>query len=668
VIPVLPAELHEPTPLPSQFWRNLGRPAKPPKLPRGLDALWNTATARLVPLVPRTATYLKRAERIHRASERLRTAASPELDQRVDLLRTLFRRGRAELEHTDEALGLLVELADRTLGMRPYVVQVAAGLGMIDGRLAEVATGEGKTLIATLPAILAGWVGRGCHVITVNDYLAKRDAQTMAPLYRKAGLRVAWIDGEMRDEARRDAYLADITYLTNKELAADYLRDRLKQGQQRGLASTLVDTITSGRGAFGRGLVQRGLACAIVDEADSVLIDEAVTPLIISAEAKNEEQAEAFSQAVRLADVLEAGVDYRVDHRFREINLTWVGRERAAELADALDLTGVWSTPRGRDELVHQALSAKELFLRGQHYVVRDDKVVIVDESTGRLMPDRTWRHGLHQAVEAKEGLDVTPAKETLARISFQRFFRMYEHLSGMTGTAWEERHEFWEVYRLATVRFPTHRPRIREELPDRVFVTAEARWLGVVEEVLRLHALGRPVLIGTRSVEASEHLSGLLQARGLEHEVLNAVRHEEEAAIVARAGEARRITVATNMAGRGTDIKLAPSVAEAGGLAVIATERHESRRVDRQLFGRAGRQGDPGSAVCFVSLEDELIKRHTRRVDRALLTRYARNPTATGFLFNQAQSRAQRLARGQRKAVLEHDHWLERHLGFAPE
>ncbi|MEQ9459820.1 MAG: hypothetical protein RIG82_02545 [Phycisphaeraceae bacterium] len=668
MIATQPAQLDHEAPPPSQLWRNLSRPAKPPKLPRGLDAFWNTASARVVSLIPRTAAYLRRAEQVHATAEALRTAASPALDQQVDELRTLFRRGRAEQVHTDAALALVVELADRTLGLRPFVVQVAAGLAMMDARLAEVATGEGKTLIATLPAILAGWIGRGCHVITVNDYLAERDAQTLAPLYRKAQLRVASIDGEMRDDARREAYLADITYLTNKEVAADYLRDRLKQGSQRGLASTLVDTITSGRGAHGRGLVQRGLSRAIVDEADSVLIDEAVTPLIISAEAQNEEQAEAFAQAVKLAENLQRDQHYRVDARFREINLTRAGREHAAELAEALDLSGVWSTPRGRDELVHQALSAKELFLSGQHYVVREGKIVIVDESTGRLMPDRSWRHGLHQAVEAKEGIDVTPAKETLARISFQRFFRMYEHLSGMTGTAWEERNEFWEVYRLVSVRFPTNKPCIRDEQPDRVFASSDERWHAVVEETRRLHAAGRPVLIGTRSVDASEHLSTLLTAQGLVHEVLNAVRHEEEAEIVARAGEPRRITVATNMAGRGTDIKLAQNVAQSGGLAVIATERHETRRIDRQLFGRAGRQGDPGSAVCFISLDDELIKRHSRRVDRALLTRYANKPSATRFLFNQAQSRAQRLARAQRKAVLEHDHWLERHLGFAPE
>ncbi|QDU70372.1 preprotein translocase subunit SecA [Mucisphaera calidilacus] len=653
---------------PSQLWRNLSRPAKPPKLPRGLDGFWNLATGRIVPLIPRTRRYLQRAQRIHEAAEAHRTAAVPALDQRVEDLRATFRKGRAEREHVDEAMALIVELADRTLGMRPYVVQVAAGLSMFDGCLAEVATGEGKTLIATLPAILAGWRGRGCHVVTVNDYLAQRDAQTMGPLYRKAGLRVASVHQELKDDERRQAYLADVTYLTNKEVAADYLRDRLKQGKARGLASTLVDAITTGRGSYGRGMVQRGLACAIVDEADSVLIDESVTPLIISTEADNEDQAQAFKQAVAMADQLERDRDYKVVARYKEIELTRAGRERSREIAESLDLSGVWSTPRGREELVHQALSAKELFLPGQQYVIQEGKVVIVDESTGRLMPDRSWRHGLHQAVEAKEGLDVSGAKETLARISFQRFFRMYENLSGMTGTAWEERYEFWEVYSLATVRFPTHRPRIREEMPDRVFASAEARWLAVVEEIRQLHATGRPVLIGTRSVEASEKLSSLLAAQGIHHEVLNAVRHAEEAAIVARAGERGRVTVATNMAGRGTDIKLSRGVAELGGLAVIATERHESGRVDRQLFGRAGRQGDPGSAVCFVSLEDELIKRYTRAVDRAILSNYAGNPVAASYLFNQAQGRAQRMARANRKGVLEHDHWLEKHLGFAPE
>lgn len=663
-----PATQPEETTPPSQLWRNLARPAKPPKLPRGLDGFWNTATARVVPLIPRTKRYLQRAQRIHEQADKLRTEAVPALDQKITDLREAFRKGKTTREAVDEAMALIVELSDRTLGMRPYVVQVAAGLSMFDGCLAEVATGEGKTLIATLPAILAGWRGRGCHVITVNDYLAQRDAETMAPLYRRAGLRVASIHQELKDDERRQAYLADVTYLTNKEVAADYLRDRLKQGKNRGLAATLVDALTTGRGSYGRGMVQRGMAYAVVDEADSVLIDESVTPLIISTEVDNEDQEQAFQQAVKLADMLERDTHYKVVARYKEIELTRAGRQRAREVAKDLDLSGVWSTPNGREELVHQALSAKELFLNGQQYVIQEDKVVIVDEATGRLMPDRSWRHGLHQAVEAKEGLEVSGAKETLARISFQRFFRMYENLSGMTGTAWEERYEFWEVYNLATVRFPTNKPRIREELPDRVFASAEARWLAVVEETRRLHATGRPVLIGTRSVEASEKLSGLLAAQGIHHEVLNAVRHAEEAAIVARAGEKGRVTVATNMAGRGTDIKLTQHVKELGGLAVIATERHESGRVDRQLFGRAGRQGDPGSAVCYVSLEDELIKRYTRTVDRAILSNYAGNPVAASYLFGQAQAKAQRMARANRKGVLEHDHWLEQHLGFAPE
>ncbi|WP_428388679.1 helicase-related protein [Mucisphaera sp.] len=654
--------------LPSQLWRNLSRPAKPPKLPRGLDAVWNFASARLIQYVPRTRTYLKRAEQIHTIADKLKTTGVKAMAARVEELTECFRRGRDQTHDIEAALAVVIELADRHLGLRPYPVQVASALAMIDGCLAEVATGEGKTLIATMPAVLAGWRGRGCHVITVNDYLAGRDAETMGPLYHAAGLTVASLEQSMQDADRRAAYLADITYLTNKEVAADYLRDRLKLGKNRGLAPTLLEGITTGRGSSARGMVQRGLAHAIIDEADSVLVDEAVTPLIISAEAHNEEQAAAFAQAVELAERLQRDEHYRVIARYKEIELTRKGRIRAEELTADLNLSGVWSTARGRDELVHQAITAKELFLKGQQYVIQEGKIVIVDEATGRLMPDRSWRHGLHQAVEAKEGLEVTPAKETLARISFQRFFRLYEHLSGMTGTAWEERHEFWEVYQLPVVPFPTHKPKIREEHPDRVFATREARWLAVAEEARRLHATGRPVLIGTRSVEASEKLSALLNAQGLEHEVLNAVRHEEEAAVIARAGEPRRITVATNMAGRGTDIKLARTVAESGGLAVIATERHESGRVDRQLFGRAGRQGDPGSAVCYVSLEDELIKRHTRKVDRTVLAGYAENPVAARYLFNQAQSRAQRMARANRKAVLQHDHWLERHLGFARE
>jgi preprotein translocase subunit SecA len=416
-------------------------------------------------------------------------------------------------------------------------------------------------------------------------------------------------------------------------------------------------------------LVQRGLHSAIVDEADSVLIDEAVTPLIISGEAPNPEQVEAFRQASALAGELEEGRHYRVNHRYREVDLTPAGKERLAELSHVLG--GLWTGKRRREELVVQALTAREHYLLDKQYVVDKEKVVIVDEFTGRLMPDRTWRDGLHQAVEAKELLNVNPPKDTYARISFQRFFRLYRKLAGMTGTAAEARREFWQIYRLPVVVLPTNRPCVRRVLPDRVFATDSVKWEAVVEEIRRLHTADRPVLVGTRSVRASEHLAGLLAAEGLEHQVLNAVRHAEEAQIVARAGQAGGITVATNMAGRGTDIKLGSDVAERGGLHVLATERHEAGRIDRQLFGRSARQGDPGSAQAFVSLDDELPRRYTPHLRSAVAARYGSTGREVASrwaarLFDVAQRRAERLALRQRKAVLGTDQWLDEYLGFA--
>jgi preprotein translocase subunit SecA len=460
-----------------------------------------------------------------------------------------------------------------------------------------------------------------------------------------------------------------VTYCTNKDVAADFLRDRLALGRTRRLPPALFASLTQGRGAGADRLLMRGLETAVIDEADSVLIDEAVTPLIISADSPNAEREQAFLQAAGFVRRLRQGVDFRVDARHRELTLTRAGRELAREIAQPLG--GVWAGARRREELITQALTASVFYLRDQQYVVEEGKVVIVDESTGRLMPDRTWRDGMHQAVEAKEGLTVNTPKETLARISFQRFFRMYRRLCGMTGTAWEARHELWQVYHLKTCVIPTHRPRQREQWPDRVFATQSAKWEAAARHVAEVHATGRPVLVGTRTVEESERLSLWLSELKLPHQVLNAIRHKEEAEVVAQAGGRGRITVATNMAGRGTDIKLASGVAELGGLHVLATTRHSTRRVDRQLSGRAGRQGDPGSAAAFVSLEDDLLQRYAgpaaRRLTRRLAGRaqplQARSLTA---LIARCQDRAERLARQQRRSVLRSDDWVSEFLGFA--
>lgn len=638
-------------------------------MPQGLDAVVDRAIGAAERLLRRGSRFMRRAETIVSMEKQFRDVSDRRLRAAIAELKERFQRGRDQAEDRNRAIALVREVADREIGLRPYVVQVAGALAIEDGCIIEMATGEGKTLVATMPAILAGWRGRGCHVLTANDYLAERDATVMAPVYKFCGLETANIDQAMQPDERRRAYNAPITYCTNNEAAADFLRDRLAMGQIQGLPSTLLAGITGRSGTQTDRLVQRGLECAIVDEADAVMIDEAVTPLIISGEGLNPQQVDAFKQAYQLANDLAPLRDYSIDKRYREVDLKETGRERLAGLAASLG--GIWAGARRREELVVQALSARELFIRDEHYVVDDGKVVIVDDFTGRLMPDRTWRDGLHQAVEAKEGLTINLPKVTYARISFQRFFRLYRKLAGMTGTGFESRAEFWQIYHKPVIPIPTHRPCIREKLPDRVFTTIAAKWKAVLNEIRKIQKTGRPILVGTRSVQESEHLSDLLTAEGLEHTVLNAVRHAEEAWIVAGAGRQGRITVATNMAGRGTDIRLGKNVAGLGGLHVIGTQRHEAGRIDRQLWGRCSRQGNPGIAQAFVSLEDELPQTYARIMTAALLRRYGTvdreiSSMLPRRLIDRAQRRAERAALRQRKSLFHFDDWLDEHLGFA--
>ncbi len=576
------------------------------------------------------------------------------------------RKSVTEVGLLPEALAALREGAARVCGLRPFHVQLIGVAALHRGCLAEMATGEGKTLVAAMAAVLAGWTRRPCHVVTVNDYLAARDARWFEALFRVAGVTVGVVTGGMDVQARRDGHAADVTYTTSKELLADFLRDRIALGPLSDAERLrLHGGAASRKGGIGH-IVMRGLGTAIIDEADSILIDEAVTPLIISREQENADLREACIEARQLGEMLQRGSDYTVDARFRDVELTPAGRRRLA--GEAEKLPPLWRGTDRRQELVTQALHAREFHHRDLQYVVQEGKVVIVDEYTGRMMPQRTWRDGLHQAIEAREGLEVTSPSETLARMSFQRFFRMFPRLGGMTGTAWEARHELWRIHSLAVVRIPTNQPVRRVVLPDRFFPTATEKWAAVAAEIQRLNATGRPVLVGTRSIAASEALSRRLAEVHLPHRLLNATRHQEEAAIVADAGKRGTVTLATNMAGRGTDIRLDPGVADLGGLAVIATERHESPRIDRQLFGRSGRQGDPGTAQAFVSWEDEIFVRFLPKPVRTGLRRLASNGNrrAQETAVRLAQRRAQNQAAIQRRMVLRSDEWIDESLGFA--
>ncbi len=541
--------------------------------------------------------------------------------------------------------------------MRPFHVQIMGALAMIGGAVAEMATGEGKTLTASLAASLLAWRGRPVHVITVNDYLVERDAHEMGPVYRMLGLRAGAIVHDLPANERIDHYRRDVVYCTSKELVADFLRDQLQLGTLRTSTQTSVRQLAGGASSFAGRLMVPGLARALVDEADSLLIDEAVTPLIISNSPDDEPNATHYRAADELAQQLQFGRDFTIDRTVRSVDLTANGQERLEQLSAA---SGFWKGKRRREELVTQALCGRHCFVRDEHYLVAEDgKVQIIDEFTGRVMADRSWRHGLHQAIEVKEGVNVTADKENLARLSFQRFFRQYPDMSGMTGTAWESAGELWQIYQRPVVRIPTNRPCIRTLLPLRMFDTMEEKWTAVIQRVCELNEKGVPVLVGTRSVLASEEVSKRLTDLSKVHRVLNATQTAREASIVSEAGTRGMITVATNMAGRGTDIKLAKGVAEMGGLHVIATEPHGSGRVDRQLFGRAARQGDPGCAQLFACAEDDLFLRH------APIARKAWRTIGAGRLIAMAQAKAERFARFNRKQVLRSDDWMDQSLPF---
>jgi preprotein translocase subunit SecA len=562
---------------------------------------------------------------------------------------------------------LVRTVATQTLGMSHFDVQIMGGWVLLHGMVAEMQTGEGKTLTATLPACTMALAGVPVHIITVNDYLAQRDAEWMGPVYRALGLSVGTVVHGMPLEARQAAYACDVTYCTNKEIAFDYLKDRLVLGRHQSRLQLQLERVTGAAARLHR-LVLRGLCYAIVDEADSVLIDEARTPLIIAGGNGNVLEQRAYQSALELAAELTAGRDFVCEDQARTVRLTESGRAHLAVLTEGYG--GLWTGRRRREAFICQALTALHLMHRDTHYLVKAGKVQIIDEFTGRIMSGRAWEHGLHQLIETKEGCVLTGLHEPLARISYQRFFRRYLRLAGMTGTAHEVRGELWSVYRLPVVTMPMHRPPQRRHLGTHVYATTEAKWIAVVARVKQVHARGRPILVGTRSVGASEQLSCRLTAAGLAHQVLNARQDRAEAAIIAHAGEPDRIVVATNMAGRGTDICLAPGVAERGGLHVIATEGHEARRIDRQLFGRCGRQGDPGSHELLVSLEDELMTVYAGRLWCWLGMVAVRSiPYAhriAALVARRAQRRAERQHARIRRDLLKMDEHLETALAFS--
>ncbi len=537
----------------------------------------------------KNARELKRlqpiVDHINSLEARIQPLSDDELTQKTGHFREQLSQGKSLDDIAPEAFAVVRETARRKIGQRHFDVQLIGGLALHEGKISEMKTGEGKTLTATLPLYLNALEGKGAHLVTVNDYLARRDAEWMSPIFNHLGLSVGVIQNSLMDSERKQIYASDVIYATNNELGFDYLRDNMK--------FRLSD------------YVQRDLNYAIVDEVDSILIDEARTPLIISG--ASDESSRLYVDADRAMAQLENKTDYEIDEKQRSVQLTESGNDKMEKAFNVSNLYALENV-----KLLHhinQALKAHTLFKRDVHYVVKDDEVLIVDEFTGRILPGRRYSDGLHQALEAKENVKIERESQTLASITLQNYFRLYSKLAGMTGTAATEAEEFHKIYKLDVISIPTNRNMIRDDKADLIFLTRQAKYKAIVEDVKNRFAKGQPVLIGTIAIETSEFLSMVLSSSHIPHEVLNAKNHAREAEIVAHAGEKGRVTIATNMAGRGTDIKLTPESVEQGGLYILGTERHESRRIDNQLRGRSGRQGDPGESRFYISLEDDLIR-----------------------------------------------------------
>ena len=524
-------------------------------------------------------------EKINPQESALKKLSDSSLANKTNEFKARLAKGETLDDILPDAFAVIREASRRVLGMRQFDVQLIGGIILHRGNIAEMGTGEGKTLVATAPVYLNALEGKGAHVITVNDYLAKRDSEWMGQVYKFLGLSVGLIVHDLDFEQRKIAYNSDITYGTNNEFGFDYLRDNMVSSLDQ--------------------MVQRPLHYCLIDEVDSILIDEARTPLIISG--PGQKSTDNYYVMSKLVPQLKLGEDYTIDEKQKTVAPTEAG---VSKMEKMLKVDNLYDTDNLElNHLFVQALRAQAMMERDRDYVVKDGEVVIVDEFTGRLMYGRRYSDGLHQAIEAKEGLQVQRESQTLATITFQNYFRMYDKLAGMTGTAKTEEQEFIKIYGLEVFQVPTNRPVQRKDLPDVIFKTKRGKYRAVVREIERRHATGQPMLIGTTSIEQSEQLSHMLKEAGIVHNVLNAKYHELEAQIVAQAGQKGQVTIATNMAGRGTEIVLGEGVSELGGLAIIGTERHESRRIDNQLRGRAGRQGDPGSSQFFLSLEDDLLR-----------------------------------------------------------
>jgi preprotein translocase subunit SecA len=585
----------------------------------------------------------QRVEAVSALEPEIQKLSDADLREKTDEFRERLAGGETLDDLLPEAFAVVREVSRRTLGMRPFDEQIMGGIVLHEGKIAEMKTGEGKTLAATMPVYLNALEGKGVHVVTVNDYLARRDAAWMGEIYTFLGLEVGLIQESMNFDERKIAYHSDITYGTNAQFGFDYLRDNI---------ATSTDQ-----------LVQRELSFGIVDEVDSILVDEARTPLIISG--MPETAADVYYRFAAIVPRLKGGEDYEVDEKKQQVAPTESGVEKVEKALDIENLYDDVNTNLVNH--LNQALRAQTLFHKDDEYIVTDGQVYIVDEFTGRVLEGRRYSEGLHQAIEAKEGVEIKEENQTVATITIQNFFRMYDKLSGMTGTAATEADEFMHTYKMEVVSIPTHEEMIREDKDDLVYKTEKSKHKAVVEDIVERNKYGQPILVGTVSVDVSERLSALLNRRGIAHNVLNAKQHEREAEIIAGAGERGAVTIATNMAGRGTDIKLGEGVPELGGLYVLGTERHEARRIDNQLRGRSGRQGDPGESRFYLSFEDELLRLFGGQRMQGIIERIGLEedvPIEAGMISNsvrRAQEQVESRNFQMRKRILEYDDVLNK-------
>ena len=624
----------------------------------------------------RLSRYALLAEQVNALEPTFEKETDDQIKKRSHALRLRAKQGDSLNGLLVEGFALVREAAKRRIKQRHYDVQLVGGAAIHFRNIAEMETGEGKTLVATLPTYLNAIQGKGVHVVTVNDYLAQRDADWMTPVYEMLGLSIGCIQTGQTDTVRRAAYACDITYGTSKEFGFDFLRDELKrlQNGHDGHRKTFEEAFL-GRSSGGESQtpVQRTHHYAVVDEADSILIDEARTPLIIGANNQpTQEEAAAYYGADQLAATLVRGSDFKYDPAERKAELNASGRRKVQAVAGHSSF--VTLTVDGLYEFVERALRGQIAYLKDRDYVISEGEIVIVDEFTGRMMPGRQWQDGLHQAIQAKERLEVTLETITAARVTVQDFFLRYKKLAGMTGTASSDAAELRRIYKVGVFKVPTNRVCRRVWLPDRIYSDEAEKFQAVAKQVVEWHRDGAPVLIGTRSIEKSEKLSALLNVEGIEHQILNAKNHEIEAQIVAQAGQNGKVTVATNMAGRGTDIKLGEGVADLGGLHVIGTERHESRRIDRQLAGRCARQGDQGMCQFFVAIEDEIIEAFGEKPAGRLRKRYKGKGELTSVSMRRLVVAAQRKKENQhfrdRKLLMNYEKQraeMRKNMGLNP-